>query len=52
MRLDNRVGIRVFGGPVEDKNKSKNTSKNKVSILLVISERLKCLMYVSDGEET
>lgn len=51
MRLDNRVGIYVFRGLVEDKNKSKNISKNKVFIFLVILEKLKCFMYVFDGEE-
>lgn len=51
MSLDNKVDIYVFAGPIENKNKSINTSKNKVSILLEISQRLKGPINVPGGEE-
>ena len=50
MKLDNRVGIYVFGEPMEHKNKSVNLVRI-VSILLGMSERLKSLMYVLYGKE-
>lgn len=48
---DDRVGILVFGGPVEGTNKSMNTVK-RVSILLGVSERLKSLLSGPGGQET